>query len=380
MNAKKKTVSIHITLKFQCVTEAERYSAKGYVAKPDKNKGAQKQEAWTEVLKELAAKKTFDPATRNALNKIAAQPNVPRKKDKFLNFLKSCMHIGSPNSDRVWKIIEDGLNEFKKRVAAQPPTQQNGSQANGKTTTNGEEGKAHGTNGVSANGTEVQTNTKEITVHDVISKALAKTDLDKSTKKTLKKLKKTDDLPFNVSNLKKKKFIKYLQEKLELDENSAKNVWTIVTESIAALQTTESLDKNTTATTTTTEDSSSHGNGVTNGSTTKKRKNVEIEVVASKKAKKGDDNDNEIVEVDNSIVNESVNDGETKFEWEQSILKIVNKHKQDKELTVEILKNKLLKKHASDLGTISNVEKKLLKKVKKIEKLSFENGVISLKA
>lgn len=30
----------------QCITEAERYSGKGYVAKANQNKGQRKQEAW----------------------------------------------------------------------------------------------------------------------------------------------------------------------------------------------------------------------------------------------------------------------------------------------------------------------------------------------
>lgn len=62
-------------------------------------------------------------------------------------------------------------------------TQQNERQTNGNTTAKGEEEKAPGTNGASVNGTEDQTVTKEITVRDVISKTLAQTDFDKSSKR-----------------------------------------------------------------------------------------------------------------------------------------------------------------------------------------------------
>lgn len=98
----------------KCVTELQKYSAKGFVDKPDKNKGAQKQEAWTEIIQNHLVKRTdLDNHTTQTLQRIAAQTNVPRKKPKFINFLKSCMHISPHSAEKIWGVIEKALEEFK---------------------------------------------------------------------------------------------------------------------------------------------------------------------------------------------------------------------------------------------------------------------------
>lgn len=98
----------------KCITEDEKYSAKGFVAKPERNKGAQKQESWTEIIQnQLTQRKDLDNHTRNILERISNQTNVPRKKDRFINFVKNSMRI-SPNSAlAIWSIVEKALEEFK---------------------------------------------------------------------------------------------------------------------------------------------------------------------------------------------------------------------------------------------------------------------------
>lgn len=98
----------------KCITEDEKYSAKGFVAKPERNKGAQKQESWTEIIQnQLTQRKDLDNHTRNILERISNQTNVPRKRDRFINFVKNSMRI-SPNSAlAIWSIVEKALEEFK---------------------------------------------------------------------------------------------------------------------------------------------------------------------------------------------------------------------------------------------------------------------------
>lgn len=98
----------------KCITEDEKYSAKGFVAKPERNKGAQKQESWTEIIQnQLTQRKDLDNHTRTILERISNQTNVPRKKDRFINFIKNSMRI-SPNSAlAIWSIVEKALEEFK---------------------------------------------------------------------------------------------------------------------------------------------------------------------------------------------------------------------------------------------------------------------------
>jgi len=97
----------------KCISEEEKYSAKGFVAKPNKNKGAQKQEAWTETLQNLINKPGMDYQTKNIIERIAAQTNVPRKKPKFINFVKNSLKISVDNATKVWNILEEALEEFK---------------------------------------------------------------------------------------------------------------------------------------------------------------------------------------------------------------------------------------------------------------------------
>lgn len=98
----------------KCISESEKYSAKGFVAKPDRNKGAQKQEAWTEIIQTHLQKRTdLDDFTRTTLDHISQQTNIPRKKPKFINFVTSCMRMNPNNALKIWKIVEDALSEFQ---------------------------------------------------------------------------------------------------------------------------------------------------------------------------------------------------------------------------------------------------------------------------
>lgn len=98
----------------KCITEDEKYSAKGFVAKPERNKGAQKQEAWTEIIQNhLLQRADLDTHTRQTLERLAGQTNVPRKKPKFINFVKSSMRISPNSAEKIWTVIETALAEFK---------------------------------------------------------------------------------------------------------------------------------------------------------------------------------------------------------------------------------------------------------------------------
>jgi len=102
----------------KCISEEEKYSAKGFVAKPNKNKGAQKQESWTETLQNLINKPGLDPQIKRIVERIAAQTNVPRKKPKFINFVKNSMKISLDNANKVWDVVEEALEEFKQATEA----------------------------------------------------------------------------------------------------------------------------------------------------------------------------------------------------------------------------------------------------------------------
>lgn len=69
----------------KCLTEDERYAAKGSMPLGVSKKGEAKQESWVEMIKSILDKEpNMKPAHRNLLNTISSYNNIPRKKPKFL--------------------------------------------------------------------------------------------------------------------------------------------------------------------------------------------------------------------------------------------------------------------------------------------------------
>ncbi|XP_022827601.1 cell growth-regulating nucleolar protein [Spodoptera litura] len=90
----------------KCITEEERYSGKGFVSK--EKKGEKKQNAWVEMLQSVLDEQKSAP--RNVLRIIEAiskHNNTPRKKPKFINFVKNvCGHKTNPKDiDQAWDLI-----------------------------------------------------------------------------------------------------------------------------------------------------------------------------------------------------------------------------------------------------------------------------------
>lgn len=352
----------------QCITEAERYSAKGFVAKPEKNKGAQKQEIWTECIQELAERPNFDRNTKNVLQRIATQSNVPRKKPKFINFLKSSMRYSPVQAEKIWTIIEEGLEEFKKKSA--PPAQQQAQQQQPEAAEEASEATASGSESASEskeNGAEGEPSSNgagansDVSIESIIEHALAQSELGKSTKKALKKLQKRNDIPLNVQSPKKKKFIKFLQEQLELDEATSNAVWETLSQSIQTL--------------------SSEANGISNESiASKKRKNDGGVDAASDGVSAGKKPKTEVSMADST----TDANGESTFDWQKHILRIFNKNQSNNILPIDSLKSKVIKKFLKTIGeddsNSAQYEKKFKKTLKKINELSVSQGMVQLNA
>lgn len=334
------------------MTEAERYSAKGYVAKPEKNKGAQKQEIWTECIQELSERPNFDFETKRALQRIASQSNVPRKKPKFINFLKSSMRSSPTNAEKIWTIIEKGLEEFKEKLAP-PPKPETATASPESTTTNGNEQSADSNqNQANENTPETDSTSNSLTLESVIVHALGQT-VEKFIKKTLKKLQKRSDIPLNIKSPKQKKFVRFLREEMQLNAEISGKVYVCLLNSINAL--------------------SSEANSTPNAS--KKRKNSD---------------DNESVEAKKAKTEENLADsttdanGESTFDWQKHILRIFNKNNQNNQISVDSLKSKVIKKFLKSVGeddsNNAQYDKKFKKTLKKMPTLLLTNGVVQLKA
>ncbi|XP_071568222.1 uncharacterized protein [Temnothorax nylanderi] len=119
----------------KCITEAERYGAKDYVPKPGANKGERKQQEWINVVNNLLnGTVNLSNAERSFLNILSNYDNVPRKKAKFLNFVRNA--IGNRANvtvvESVWDKMENAHKQ-NQQVSTKTPekdTVQNQEQSN----------------------------------------------------------------------------------------------------------------------------------------------------------------------------------------------------------------------------------------------------------
>ncbi|EFA00347.1 uncharacterized protein C16C10.8 [Tribolium castaneum] len=101
----------------KCITEEERYAAKGSIPGGIVKKGEVKQESWTDMIKSIVDTETsMKPSLRNLFKTISNYTNVPRKKVKFINFLKSSTggRVNFDDIEAAWGLIEKHKNEQSK--------------------------------------------------------------------------------------------------------------------------------------------------------------------------------------------------------------------------------------------------------------------------
>lgn len=69
----------------KCLTEDERYAAKGTFTNGIVKKGEVKQESWIEMIKYIIDNEpNLKPSVKNLFHTISSFSNIPRKKPKFL--------------------------------------------------------------------------------------------------------------------------------------------------------------------------------------------------------------------------------------------------------------------------------------------------------
>lgn len=111
----------------KCVTEAERYGGKDYVPKANVNKGERKQQEWINVVNNLLnGTVNLSNEERNFLNTLSRYENIPRKKAKFLNFVKSMLgyRINMSIVDSVWNKMETAHKQ-NQQTATKPQESDN---------------------------------------------------------------------------------------------------------------------------------------------------------------------------------------------------------------------------------------------------------------
>jgi len=119
-----------------CMSEEQRYSKEGRAgwdpAVGQGNKGEKRQNAWIANLRKILQETSdLDGDVRSILDTIQEHENIPRKKPKFVNFVKNIMrNRARPHSiDKTWELFEQAL---KPAPAPEPMEVQKDEPLNGK--------------------------------------------------------------------------------------------------------------------------------------------------------------------------------------------------------------------------------------------------------
>merc|ERR1719420_2546441 len=107
-----------------CMSEEQRYSKEGRAGWDPSvgqgNKGEKRQNAWIANLRKILQETSdLDGDVRNILDTIQEHENIPRKKPKFVNFVKNIMrNKARPHSiDKTWDLFSQALKP------PEPPSQ-----------------------------------------------------------------------------------------------------------------------------------------------------------------------------------------------------------------------------------------------------------------
>lgn len=91
-----------------CISEAQKYEGSLYKekAKGPNAKKESPQERWMRIVQSASAGSS-DSKLQNVLDRIAGYDNVPRKRAKFLNFIKNSIALNDQGMvERVWTLYE----------------------------------------------------------------------------------------------------------------------------------------------------------------------------------------------------------------------------------------------------------------------------------
>ncbi|KAL0267817.1 UNVERIFIED_CONTAM: hypothetical protein PYX00_009970 [Menopon gallinae] len=355
----------------KCVTEDERYSAKGYVPKASANKGERKQKAWSECVEGLLSTGNLRPDEKNLLQAIARFENIPRKKVKFINFLNTTARAFANRMeliDRVWEKLE---NYFKE---ANSENQQNATK--------------------SENSNEAE-NVSHKRKHEELNSENNEADAEGGKKKKKKNSEAeaesmenghngTTELEIEDKEVKKKKKKKHSENETEAMEVEGESE---VAEKEGKKKKKKKQDN---------AGTESVENGEELNETKKKKKNSktdgveEMESEEPQKKKVGLDNKENVAERKGSkncengdstkVPAEAQSQEQFSFNWSDVILDILSTNRDDSEMTLKKLQKKVLKKYSKASGCATNekIVKKFTKKLNKMSGVTINGDYVSL--
>ncbi|CAL9704208.1 unnamed protein product [Knipowitschia caucasica] len=108
----------------RCISEDQKYGGKGFEAKA--NKGDVKQQQWLQRVHMALSRPGLSSSLQNVLQQVSAYDNVPRKKAKFQNWMRSSLRINSSSlQEQVWDILSaEAEKDTPPLQQTTPPPQQ----------------------------------------------------------------------------------------------------------------------------------------------------------------------------------------------------------------------------------------------------------------
>ncbi|XP_034937217.1 uncharacterized protein C16C10.8 [Chelonus insularis] len=308
----------------KCITEAERYGGKNFVPKPSANKGEKKQQEWINIVNSvLTSSQILTNEERSFLQSIAKYQNIPRKKAKYLNFIKNALgyRVNYNIVESCWEKMESAYKEITDSYKKNNNNNQNNSNSVNADNDN------HSKNNNCSNNVSRETEEKK----------------KNSKSKEVIEVEKEDDEEMKKKSSKKKKRKNLEQEEINTNKNSNE------------VDEIEKKPKN------------------------KKKKLNNSEAISEN----GNFKENHLsngVQIEN--VEENKDNGESsekshKFDWKSEILEIFESKQ---EISLKKLKKKVLQKYLSVYPDVSydKIESRFNKKLNKISQLVISDDRVKL--
>lgn len=104
-----------------CITEKEKYDK---LRASEITNGSKKQQQWTAFVQEVLNRTIIqDPSICQVMRDLQSSENLPRKKPKFQNFMKSKYRRLRPDQvDQIWEILSTARSKDESNVVPVPPT------------------------------------------------------------------------------------------------------------------------------------------------------------------------------------------------------------------------------------------------------------------
>lgn len=108
-----------------CITEDQKYGGANYQARANENKNKQKQQQFIEIVNQVASDH-LSPDINRHVQRLITFDNIPRKKSKFENFVKSALMVNNQKTvESLWSVIEKALEKLKESAPKSTPSAKN---------------------------------------------------------------------------------------------------------------------------------------------------------------------------------------------------------------------------------------------------------------